>query len=211
MKNKYTLTSYIEDIITNYKIEYTKKNFYKIRTKFERELKRLNKWNHAEQKLIGKKLTRLFNYSDLKKIEIDSRDYLLKNSKIDKDEYFKHLDKYDLYLENRDIINDELNNELETSYNNYIPYVSEEEKINLMIEALFYKFFNGINTELWENSLHQTEKNSLISRRSFCLAKHVFRITSDCIWAVPSSYPFSLLLLFSLSQKKSFRCRETQP
>lgn len=157
MKNKYTLTSYIEDIITNYKIEYTKKNFYKIRTKFERELKRLNKWNHAEQKLIGKKLTRLFNYSDLKKIEIDSRDYLLKNSKIDKDEYFKHLDKYDLYLENRDIINNELNNELETSYNNYIPYVSEEEKINLMIEALFYKFFNGINTELWENDLQKIE------------------------------------------------------
>lgn len=157
MKNKYTLTTYIEDIITNYKIEYTKKNFNKIRIKFERELKRLDKWNQAEQKLIGKKITRLFNYSDLKKIEIDSRDYLLKNSKIDKDEYFKHLDKYDSYLENRDIINDELNNELETSYNNYIPYVSEEEKINLMIEALFYKFFNGINTELWENDLQKIE------------------------------------------------------
>ena len=27
MKNKYTLTTYIEDIFTNYKIEYTKKNF----------------------------------------------------------------------------------------------------------------------------------------------------------------------------------------
>lgn len=157
MKNKYTLTTYIEDIITNYKIEYTKKNFNKIRIKFERELKRLNKWNQAEQKLIGKKITRLFNYSDLKKIEIDSRDYLLKNSKIDKDEYFKHLDKYDLYLENRDIINDEINNELGNSYNNYIPYVSDQEKINLMIEALFYKFFDGINIEKWEEDLQKIE------------------------------------------------------
>ena len=78
---------------------------------------------------------------DLKKVEVNSRDYLLKKSKIDKNEYLKHLDKYDYYMENRDIINDEINNDLENSYNNYTPYVSEQEKINLMIEALFYKFF----------------------------------------------------------------------
>lgn len=157
MKNKYTLTTYIEDIFTNYEIEYTKKNFNAIRIKFERELKRLDKWNNAEQKLIGKKITRLFNYLDLKKVEVNSRDYLLKKSKIDKNEYLKHLDKYDSYLENRDIINDEINTELENSYNNYIPYVSEQEKINLMIEALFYKFFNGINVELWQKDLEQIE------------------------------------------------------
>lgn len=157
MKNKYTLTTYIEDIFTNYEIEYTKKNFNAIRIKFERELKRLDKWNNAEQKLIGKKITRLFNYLDLKKVEVNSRDYLLKKSKIDKNEYLKHLNKYDSYLENRDIINDEINTELENSYNNYIPYVSEQEKINLMIEALFYKFFNGINVEQWQKDLEQIE------------------------------------------------------
>jgi hypothetical protein len=157
MKNKYTLTTYIEDIFTNYEIEYTKKNFNAIRIKFERELKRLHKWDNAEQKLIGKKITRLFNYLDLKKVEVNSRDYLLKKSKIDKNEYLKHLDKYDSYLENRDIINDEINTELENSYNNYIPYISEQEKINLMIEALFYKFFNGINVEQWQKDLELIE------------------------------------------------------
>lgn len=157
MKNKYTLTTYIEDIFTNYEIEYTKKNFNAIRIKFERELKRLNLWENAEQKLIGKKITRLFHYLDLKKVEVISRDYLLKKSKIDKNEYLKHLDKYDYYMENRDIINDEINNELENSYNNYIPYISEQEKINLMIEALFYKFFDGINIELWQKDLDQVE------------------------------------------------------
>lgn len=157
MKNKYTLTTYIEDIFTNYEIEYTKKNFNAIRIKFERELKRLNLWENAEQKLIGKKITRLFHYLDLKKVEVISRDYLLKKSKIDKNEYLKHLDKYDYYMENRDIINDEINNELEDSYNNYIPYVSEQEKINLMIEALFYKFFNGIDVEKWQKDLERVE------------------------------------------------------
>lgn len=157
MKNKYTLTTYIEDIFTNYEIEYTKKNFNAIRIKFERELKRLNLWENAEQKLIGKKITRLFHYLDLKKVEVISRDYLLKKSKIDKNKYLKHLDKYDYYMENRDIINDEINNELEDSYNNYTPYVSEQEKINLMIEALFYKFFNGIDVEKWQKDLERVE------------------------------------------------------
>lgn len=157
MKKQYTLTSYIEDIFTNYKIEYTKKNFNAIRIKFERELKRLHKWDTAEQKLIGKKITRLFNYLDLKKVEVNSRDYLLKKSKIDKAEYLKHLEKYDYYMENRDIINDEINNDLENSCNNYTPYVSEQEQINLMIEALFYKFFNGIDVELWQDDLEQVE------------------------------------------------------
>lgn len=157
MKNQYTLTSYIEDIFTNYKIEYTKKNFNAIRIKFERELKRLHKWDNAEQKLIGKKITRLFNYLDLKKVEVNSRDYLLKKSKIDKAEYLKHLEKYDYYMENRDIVNDEINNELENSYNNYTPYVSEEDQINLMIEALFYKFFNGIDVDQWQKDLERVE------------------------------------------------------
>lgn len=157
MKNKYTLTTYIEDIFTNYEIEYTKKIFNAIRIKFERELKRLNLWENAEQKLIGKKITRLFHYLDLKKVEVISRDYLLKKSKIDKNKYLKHLDKYDYYMENRDIINDEINNELEDSYNNYTPYVSEQEKINLMIEALFYKFFNGIDVEKWQKDLERVE------------------------------------------------------
>lgn len=157
MKNKYTLTTYIEDIFTNYEIEHTKKNFNAIRIKFERELKRLNLWENAEQKLIGKKITRLFHYLDLKKVEVISRDYLLKKSKIDKNKYLKHLDKYDYYMENRDIINDEINNELEDSYNNYTPYVSEQEKINLMIEALFYKFFNGIDVEKWQKDLERVE------------------------------------------------------
>lgn len=157
MKNKYTLTTYIEDIFTNYEIEYTKKNFNAIRIKFERELKRLNLWENAEQKLIGKKITRLFHYLDLKKVEVISRDYLLKKSKIDKNKYLKHLDKYDYYMENRDIINDEINNELEDSYNNYTPYVSEQEKINLMIKALFYKFFNGIDVEKWQKDLERVE------------------------------------------------------
>lgn len=157
MKNKYTLTTYIEDIFTNYEIEYTKKNFNAIRIKFERELKRLNLWENAEQKLIGKKITRLFHYLDLKKVEVISRDYLLKKSKIDKNKYLKHLDKYDYYMENRDIINDKINNELEDSYNNYTPYVSEQEKINLMIEALFYKFFNGIDVEKWQKDLERVE------------------------------------------------------
>lgn len=157
MKKQYTLTSYIEDIFTNYKIEYTKKNFSAIRIKFERELKRLHKWDTAEQKLIGKKITRLFNYLDLKKVEVNSRDYLLKKSKIDKAEYLKHLDRYDFYMQNRDIVNDEINTTIEDSYNNYTPYVSEQEKINLMIEALFYKFFNGIDVELWQKDLDQVE------------------------------------------------------
>lgn len=157
MKNKYTLTTYIEDIFTNYKIEYTKKNFNAIRIKFERELKRLNLWDNAEQKLIGKKITRLFNYLDLKKVEVNSRDYLLKKSKIDKAEYLKHLDRYDFYMANRDIVNDEINTVIENSYNNYTPYVSEQEQINLMIEALFYKFFNGIDVELWQKDLDRVE------------------------------------------------------
>lgn len=157
MKNQYTLTSYIEDIFTNYKIEYTKKNFNAIRIKFERELKRLHKWDNAEQKLIGKKITRLFSYLDLKQVEVNSRDYLLKKSKIDKAEYLKHLDRYDFYMQNRDIVNDEINTAIEDSYNNYTPYVSEQEKINLMIEALFYKFFNGIDVELWQKDLDQVE------------------------------------------------------
>lgn len=157
MKNKYTLTTYIEDIFTNYEIEYTKKNFNAIRIKFERELKRLNLWENAEQKLIGKKITRLFDYLDLKKVEVNSRNYLLKKSKINKNEYLKHLDKYDYYMDNRDIINDEINNELENSYNNYTPYVSKEDQINLMIQALFYKFFNGIDVDKWQKDLDRVE------------------------------------------------------
>ena len=153
MKNKYTLTTFVEDIITNYKLEHTEKNFKKIRIKFERELKRLNLWDNAEKKLIGKKLTRIFRYSDLKRIEIESRDYLLKNSKIDKNEYLKHLDKCDDIIENRFIDESEDNN----IDHIYKPFVSNQDKIELMIEALFYKFYDGIDVDLWEKDLRKIE------------------------------------------------------
>lgn len=157
MKNDITLTVFVEDILTNYEIEYTEKNFNKVRMKFERELKRLHVWDKCEQKLIGKKKTRVFPLSMLKRVENNCHNYLLKIGNIDMEHYFKYLKEYEEQMEKRyeeePIVLDKRGNIIEDPY----PYVcvSKRDKVYLMIEALYSKFFEPIDVEKWESDLNR--------------------------------------------------------
>ena len=157
MERYTSLTIFVEQLLTDYKIENTEKNFKKIRIKCMRELQKQNLWNDAKTTVIGRSTTKIFSNSVLNELRQKLDSYLLKSSSIDKEKlstyrqkiYESHNpDSYDDYLSSEELANKQKHDQMYP-----IPKVSKNDKMELMITALFLNFFEPINEEQWNKDL----------------------------------------------------------
>lgn len=142
-----TLTSFVEELITKYNFTDTEENIKKLRIKITRELKKRGYWFSAEQRKIGKSITRVFRQIDLTEVELAIEPYLIKKGGLSKEQ----IEEYRaVNLNHLEYWRDMTNEKYEVEIANAPDRVSRQEQINLMIEALFYEKFKGINLQLWQ-------------------------------------------------------------
>lgn len=143
-----TLSQFVEEQLTRFEIPDTEKNQNKLRIKFTRELKKLGMWDSAKTKLIGRKHTKVFTPQNFQILYNGVEPYLLKLSNIDTEKLKEHRHKLEEWL-------DEL--ATPTDYYDYNqqqykpPTVTQTEVIEVMITAIFEKFFEPLNIEQWNN------------------------------------------------------------
>ena len=94
MERYTSLTLFVEQLLTDYKIENTEKNFKKIRIKCMRELQKQDLWNNAKTTVIGRNTTKIFPNSVLSELRQKLDSYLLKSSSIDTEELIHIAKKY---------------------------------------------------------------------------------------------------------------------
>jgi hypothetical protein len=146
-----TLTEFVEEQLTRFNIPETEKNHNKLRIKFTRTLKELGIWDEADTKLIGRKLTKVFTNQQLQQLYIKVEPYLLKRSKIDIEKLQAHRRKHEEYLENLHNFNQEdfIKQQQEEQYQP--PTATENEIMQVMITALFEKFFEPLDIKKWND------------------------------------------------------------
>lgn len=157
MERYTSLTIFVEQLLTDYKIENTEKNFKKVRIKCMRELQKQNLWNNAKTTVIGRNTTKIFPNSVLDELRQKLDSYLLKSSSIDTVELNSYRQKiyeshnpndYDDYLSPEELAEKQEHDRMFP-----IPKVSKDDKMELMITALFLNFFEPINEEQWNKDL----------------------------------------------------------
>lgn len=146
--NEYTtLTEFVEQQMTKFGIEKNEKNFSKLRIKFTRVLKDLKIWDQAETKLIGKKHTKVFSRQQLIALYNEVESYLLKHSNIDIEKLEAHRREHAQYMD--DLLSGKFDHHYSDPYE--APKVTSQEKMEVMITALFEKFFEPLDLETWNN------------------------------------------------------------
>ena len=136
-----TLTDFV-----NTQIE---KNRNKLRIKFTRELQRLGYWDTAEKKVIGRNETRLFSDQQLNHLSIEVEPYLLKQGNVDIEELEEYRQNLENYVEEiRNQTNESYQQQLETEQYEP-PKVTKKEAMEVMMTALFEKFFEPLDVQKW--------------------------------------------------------------
>lgn len=182
MERYTSLTIFVEQLLTDYKIENTEKNFKKIRIKCMRELQKQNLWNNAKTTVIGRNTTKIFPNSVLYALRQKIDSYLLKLSSINTEELntyrrkihesYNH-DDYDDYLSPEELVKKQERDQMFP-----IPKVSKDDKMELMITALFLNFFEPIDEEQWNKDLktsyeaYYTGEEEIESRPEIFLANN---------------------------------------
>ena len=146
-----TLTQFVDEQLKRFEIPNTEKNKKKLRIKFNRTLKELDIWDNAESRLIGRKHTKVFTHQQLQQLYNEVEPYLLKHGNIDIEELEEYRRQYDEYLEELHNMTQEdyMKQQVEAQYEP--PKVTQKEAMNVMITALFEKFFEPLDIEQWNN------------------------------------------------------------
>jgi len=144
-----TLTDYVNTQIEKYDIPDTEKNRSKLRIKFTRELQRLRYWDTAEKKVIGRNETRLFTDEQLNQLSIEVEPYLLKQGNVDIEELEEYRQNFENYIE-------DIHNQTNESHQQQLeaeqyeaPKVTKREAMEVMLTALFEKFFEPLDFQKW--------------------------------------------------------------
>lgn len=144
-----TLTDYVNTQIEKYDIPDTEKNRSKLRIKFTRELQRLRYWDTAEKKVIGRNETRLFTDEQLNQLSIEVEPYLLKQGNVNTEELEEYRQNFENYIE-------EIGNQTNESHQQQLeeeqyqsPRVTKREAMEVMLTALFEKFFEPLDVQKW--------------------------------------------------------------
>lgn len=144
-----TLTDYVNTQIEKYDIPDTEKNRSKLRIKFTRELQRLRYWDTAEKKVIGRNETRLFTDEQLNQLSIEVEPYLLKQGNVDTEELEEYRQNFEKYIE-------DIHNQTNESHQQQLeaeqyepPKVTKREAMEVMLTALFEKFFEPLDVQKW--------------------------------------------------------------
>lgn len=144
-----TLTDFVNTQIEKFEIPNTEKNRNKLRIKFTRELQRLGYWDTAEKKVIGRNETRLFTDEQLNQLSIEVEPYLLKQGNVDIEELEEYRQNFENYIE-------DIHNQTNESHQQQLeaeqyeaPKVTKREAMEVMLTALFEKFFEPLDFQKW--------------------------------------------------------------
>lgn len=188
MKNKVTLSEFVLEQITEFKIDNTKENLKKIRVKLTRELKKEGKWDKAEVKLIKSKYTKIFPKKVLNDLINKEKNikYLIKNSKTMSLEAYEK--ERESLLKEVDEENDPNNwvklneslakdpHQLNYSEINKISEETKQEALYKMVSVLFEKEYEPINLKKWIDDKIEVKNTELtVSSAEDCLnsAKYI--------------------------------------
>lgn len=149
-----TLTQFLENELRKHNLPVTKKNLENLRSRYRLQLDRLNLWDTAEKKLIGRSITRLFNEEDLTNIahskEIQqymeklTQKIAIEKSGLTKQQFYKLQTKLNHEIEEakEEFYKEEPLEEDPAPSAKNIPFVNKQKALHdLMLEALFSKFF----------------------------------------------------------------------
>ena len=145
------LSDFMDDMIQKYQIEETKDIQKKLRIKFVRELEAMGEWEKANSKTFGRNRTKVFNYEILDRLEKRCERYLVKKSGFDFDKFKDY--KSNINSENyfEELAEDELKDMHERAvFRSWAGSISKEEIRDVMLTALFEKFFTPIDIEQWQ-------------------------------------------------------------
>lgn len=156
MSRRTTLTEFVEEQLTKFDIPDTEKNHNKLRIKFTRTLKKLDIWDNAETELIGRKHTKVFTNQQLQQLYVKVEPYLLKHSDIDTEELETYRRQHENYLEELHNFSQEdfIRQQQEEQFQP--PQVTKNEAMQVMLTALFEKFFEPLDLKRWNDDLALT-------------------------------------------------------
>jgi hypothetical protein len=155
-----TLTDYVNTQIEKFDIPDTEKNRNKLRIKFTRTLQELGYWDTAEKRVIGRNETRLFTNEQLNHLSTEVEPYLLKQGNVDTEELEEYRQNFEQHIE-------DISNQTNESYQQQIeseqyepPKVTKREAMEVMLTALFEKFFEPLDIQKWnqdKSTIHFAE------------------------------------------------------
>lgn len=144
-----TLTDYVNSQIEKYDIPDNEKNHNKLRIKFTRALQKLGYWDTAKKKTIGRNETRLFTDQQLEHLSIEVEPYLLKQGNVNIEEIQEYRQNFENYIEETyNQTNEKFQQQLEEQQYE-APKVTRKEAMDVMITALFEKFFEPLDVQKW--------------------------------------------------------------
>ncbi|PMB99804.1 MULTISPECIES: hypothetical protein [Streptococcus] len=145
------LSDFMDDMIQKYQIEETKDIQKKLRIKFVRELEAMGEWEKANSKTFGRNRTKVFNYEILDRLEKRCERYLVKKSGFDFDKFKDYKSNIDSENYFEEPTEDELKDMYEKAvFRSWAGSISKEEIRDVMLTALFEKFFTPIDVEQWQ-------------------------------------------------------------
>lgn len=145
------LSEFIDDMIQKYQIEEIKNIKKSLRRKFVTELEAMGEWDKAKYKTFGRNRTKVFNYEILDRLEERCQRYLVKKSGFDFDKFKDYKSNIDSENYFEELTEDELKDMHERAvFRSWAGSISKEEIRDVMLTALFEKFFTPIDVEQWQ-------------------------------------------------------------
>lgn len=145
------LSEFIDDMIQKYQIEETKNIKKSLRRKFVTELETMGQWDKANSKTFGRNRTKVFNYEILDRLEKRCERYLVKKSGFDFDKFKDYKSNIDSENYFEEATEDELKDMHERAvFRSWAGSISKEEIRDVMLTALFEKFFTPLDVEQWQ-------------------------------------------------------------
>ena len=145
------LSEFIDDMIQKYQIEETKNIKKSLRRKFVTELEAMGQWDKAKYKTFGRNRTKVFNYEILDRLEKRCERYLVKKSGFDFDKFKDYKSNIDSENYFEEATEDELKDMHEKAvFRSWAGSISKEEIRDVMLTALFEKFFTPLDVEQWQ-------------------------------------------------------------
>lgn len=146
------LSEFINDMIQKYQIEETKNIKKSLRIKFVRELEVMGEWDKAKYKTFERSRTKVFTYKILDRLEKRCEAYLVKKSGNDYNKFIDYQRSIDGENYSKELTEDELKDMQEkVAFRSWAGSISKEEIRDVMLTALFEKFFTPIDIEQWQN------------------------------------------------------------
>lgn len=145
------LSEFIDDMIQKYQIEEIKNIKKCLRRKFVTELEAMGEWDKAKYKTFGRNRTKVFKYEILDRLEERCQAYLVKKSGNDYNKFKDYQRSIDGENHFKELTEDELKDIQEkVAFRSWAGSISKEEIRDVMLTALFEKFFTPLDVDQWQ-------------------------------------------------------------